>query len=332
MTKGNLVKFKKEVGPMCQIDKCRRYISLILIITFLLVGCSDNVTSRTVTTSTEGISEPSFTQQLSISVASDPNMEYWEIPQESLSGIYDGDIKFFNLSEVNIQIGETYLPLEDAIRDGHISPEEIIAYARIDARNGFCQEHFQSELGYTRFVYAYPEYEIHYSYDVFEASDGTHHLIKNFAFHTSDSYTHVGYDIYVSNDAGETVSLYSEDWGLTFDILYATPTGITINCKQSGGMHADQLLTSHFNILSTADEGSFLSRLNSQQNAFPQIYIQQNTESQINLDWTDIYGQLPKGEYELQLFIKEEYDSSVISKLQKNYTDLQCYVLTFTIH
>ena len=58
------------------------------------------------------------------------------IPAEYFSGNYSEDICYYGLCDVSIQMDGETLKLEDAIRDGCITVEELTAYARIDAREG----------------------------------------------------------------------------------------------------------------------------------------------------------------------------------------------------
>ena len=66
---------------------------------------------------------------------------------------------YVGLTDVCVEAVQGKKALEMAIQDGDISVEEIFAYARLDARNGFCTEHKNSKHGLTHFIYVYPEYK-----------------------------------------------------------------------------------------------------------------------------------------------------------------------------
>ncbi len=68
-------------------------------------------------------------QLLPITVETDTAVEssVQVIPAKKLGGNFDSDIHLFQLTNAFIQIGEQTNSLEDAIRDGEITVEELIA-------------------------------------------------------------------------------------------------------------------------------------------------------------------------------------------------------------
>ena len=82
------------------------------------------------------------------------------VKSDTLNGHYEGNLFFVALQNVTIQLNGKYVPLETAIREGDISVEEIVAYARVDAKNGFCAEKEHTENGLSQFTYDYGDYRI----------------------------------------------------------------------------------------------------------------------------------------------------------------------------
>ena len=103
------------------------------------------------------------------------------VKSDTLNGHYEGNLFFVGLQNVTIRLDGTDYLLETAIREGDISVEEIVAYARIDARNGFCTEKEHTENGLSQFTYDYGDYRINTIDDVYETPDGQSHRIKTFA-------------------------------------------------------------------------------------------------------------------------------------------------------
>ena len=103
------------------------------------------------------------------------------VHSDTLNSHYEGNLFFVGLQNVTIRLDGTDYLLETAIREGDISVEEIVAYARIDARNGFCTEKEHTENGLSQFTYDYGDYRINTIDDVYETPDGQSHRIKTFA-------------------------------------------------------------------------------------------------------------------------------------------------------
>lgn len=270
-------------------------------------------------------------RRLQISVIRDESIGYTVITSNDLNGIYGNDITYYGFSDISIKVNEESMPLANAIRDGYISTSEIIAYARIDAKAGKCTESYKSKLGYSKFTYQYPEYEIQYSYDVFELSNGELHLIESFSIYPPNRFKSSWSDIIITDANGKDVSIYSEDWGLSFKVKQATANGLTLTYTQSGGIQIGTLVTSHFTLFHSGEKRTFVPLISPAEENFPHIAIHQNSLSDLTLDWTKTYGELPSGDYTMVLYIEEKYDATKLSPLIKNYTDLQGYTLNFSI-
>ena len=86
---------------------------------------------------------------------SDSDTEFHEFTAEELGIAFDGKVSYSGLSQVNIQIGDTVMPLEDALKNGEITVEALIADIRLDAEDKVCRERTASKLGLSRFIYQY---------------------------------------------------------------------------------------------------------------------------------------------------------------------------------
>lgn len=268
-----------------------------------------------------------FEGRLHISLTVDNNADFTTVPKEELGGNFDEDITYYDVTDVMIEIGGENRKLENAIRDGDISVEEIFAYARLDAKEGICTENFESKNGLTKFTYRYPDFDLRLIYDVYETPDGKMHLIQDMGIYKSDAVTYTRYN----DDAGNRID--REDWGIAFEVIESTPTSIMLNCTQSGGQQIGDLVTEYF-FLYFAEELAMVPTLDSveyqSQYQLP-ITIGNDTVSQITIDWEDTYGPLDSGSYSMQLNLMDIYEEADVHPLMKNYYDRQTYWIEFEI-
>lgn len=267
-------------------------------------------------------------QVLHIAVKNDPNAGFTNIQAEELGGSYNDGITYLNVSDVSIEVNGEYMELVQAVRDGYITIEEIIAQAQIDARNDICSMQYESELGLSRFVYGYQDYELLVTYDVFEAPDDEQYLIRDFMITNVGGHKSISHTLYITDEEGNIVNLRREDWGITLQASSATPTDITILCTQSGGQHMGELKVSYFGLLNS-NRAPIDSLIEWSEYEFSPIIIPQETTSQLCIDWTARYGELPSGTYYLALEIEDIYDET--NDLVKNYSDVQNYYVEFII-
>ena len=139
------------------------------------------------------------------------------VKSDTLNGHYEGNLFFVALQNVTIQLNGKYVPLETAIREEDISVEEIVAYARVDARNGFCAEKGHTENGLSQFTYDYGDYRINTIDDVYETPDGQSHRIKAFAVMASTVVENESYGFFYEGNG----DIDREDWGIR--LVYVAP-------------------------------------------------------------------------------------------------------------
>lgn len=285
----------------------------------------------------EGIPEAPAERNLRISVTPDHNAGFTAIPLEQSNY---RSIAYLAVNDVTIEIDGTAMKLEDALLEGYISVDEMIAYARKDAGMGFCREGAASKNGLTEFTYRYGDFNLRYIYDLYETPDGKQHLITDFLIYDSRSEPHF---LPVDEQTGEPIDY--EDWGLRFEISKLGPSGITIKCSQSGGQQIGALHVGAF-MLSKKDpnalgleqvqplteEGEIVPFTgNEQWNSDPDGFLTMGGTKELSFDLTQLYGQLPAGDYVLSLQIVDLYDEEEVSPLLRNYYDEQWYDMEFAI-
>lgn len=292
-----------------------RWLAVILLAAFILTGCAKE--------KTEGES-----CRLKLSVVADSSETFTFIAPEELGDSYQNGIDYYGISQASIECGGKTQELVSAIQNGDITPEEIVAYARIDARNGLCQMGFSSDMGYACYSYSYADYTVLSVNDVFEAPDGEQYAIERLIIGTPElvERTSLGWPVIEEN--GEYRNLGREDWGLTFEISQVTPDKLVLTCVQSGGQQAGQLEIADYVLLRQDDNWSQCDRLDGD-TPFELVPLEMEGSTTITIDWTGRYAALPAGDYVLNLYLKETYEDT--HEFMRNYTDAQSYFIPFTL-
>lgn len=304
----------------------KKALSIILIIVMLLTcGCSQQA---------EGNG-----QRLMISAVTDMESSV-TIAQEDLNGNYDGNLRFQNVKDVTITLGDKAYALEDAISDGLITVEEIEAYARIDARNGYCKEIADSRNSVSHFIYRYDGVcDLYFTHDVYETPDGSDPVTTYFAVCNNnglDNSFHYN-SITLHSVLEENYPIDMEDWKLKFEITNASSTGFTLNVhqedsptKKRGSQHLGQLQLTSFELFNL-DEISepYLYHFNSEE-----CPIVPGTNNSFKINFSDAEGfpaELPSGSYKIYLDIKDDFNEEDIHPLMRDYHRSQGYWISFDI-
>jgi len=296
--------------------------TLLLILSFLLTGCSTANPEATETAPVEAA-----VPRLNISLVSDMSIGTTRFSKEELNGNFSHGLDYRNVTDVTIALDGAVLALEEALKSGALTEEEIFAFARLDAKQGFCTEEFKSKNGLTHFTYRYPDYNLRLIHDVYETPDGQQHLICHMAIYPPSGVILGEYLDFYDEETGERLD--REDWGLTLEAAQVSGTGITIHCTQSGGQQIGVLHVFDF-VLTDTDR--FVSGLNgSAEMPGCDFDLQMDGTTEIQLDWADIYGELPSGEYEIWLYIQDFFDESQVYPLMRDYHDMQIYPVAFSI-
>lgn len=238
----------------------------------------------------------------------------------------DYNITYRKVNNVQIEIDGKQIALESAIQNSHASFAPILYYAQRDAENGFCEEQYTSKLGLAHFTYRYPEFDLRIVNDIYETPDGNQHFIKDLAIFKSGQAVNAYTDFYDA-DTGERLDL--ENWGISFDAVRISPVGITLNCKQSGGQQIGSLILNHYIV--SNDKGFCENLQNNGEAIGINLPIQMNATSELILDWSSFYGELPAGKYSVLLYVSDEFESSQVHPLMKDFHNLQRYTLEFEI-
>lgn len=305
--------------------KALKFILCTLLIASLII-CAGFIGYKTGIDSAIEEEKEYLTLSLPISVEVDYDAGYTLYSAADLNNHYENGIAYLNMSSVVINIDGTDMDLGAAIRDGHITVDEILALARIDASNGYCTEVYESVNGLSEFIYQYPSYDLSLIYDVFEAPDGNQYLIKRMVLYPPNGHKNSGFTLHITGEDGSTKNLKREDWGLSFEVTEVTSEGITLNCTHLDGQQIGTLLIEGFYIAQPSNTA--FEHPNVQ---IASISILSNGSTEVTLDWSETYGSLSCGDYTLTLDVCDVYDPSELHPLMKNFTDTQSYNITFTI-
>ena len=149
-------------------------------------------------------------------------------------------VSVFYFDDATIEMDGQPVLLQKAVEEGLVMPEEIAAWARLDAVDGYCEMKTASKKGLTTFTYFYSDqFTMKVVNDILESPDGNQYHIETINIYAPNRTT--GSDVaYYDKDAQPLVK---EVWGLSFAVEEATATGLTLVCTQSGGGHQVGALT-----------------------------------------------------------------------------------------
>lgn len=238
--------------------------------------------------------------------------------QQTNDGTSDLDFCCIGLTDVTIDLGGNVMDLGNALREGKTSLSEISFLAQSDSQSGFCTEGWKSKNGLAEFRYSYPDFDLWIVDDIYETPDGLQHLIRGITL------CQPGSDVaFLHNE------LDQEDWGIEFSVAEAFQTEITLNYTQSGGQVLGQLMT----------YGYAISRLNPMEGIAlldnaplqEQKPISMNGQGTLCLDIETYFGALPAGQYGMYLYLQDAYNEEDVPPLTRNYHDVQCYWIEFTV-
>lgn len=298
----------------------KRYLFLITAFFLFLSGCS-----------TAPIEEST--------VQSEQKLIFSVVPAERASFLSKdvfGDkttaVVYSDFSEINLLMDGMQVPFTEAIRDDRITVPEIFAYARLDARKGFCQESHRSVNGLTHFVYSYPECVLRIAYDIYETPDGKQHLMEELYFIDTVEHAENFNEVYTDEVTGQILA--REDWGLSFEAAEASPTQITVNYSQQGGQQIGTLSLFDYYIYRDSAEidisEDFVGWGERETGGLPASIVM-GSSGQFTLTFPDTVGTLEPGDYALLASVEDIYDQSDVHPLMVNFADKQSYKIKFTV-
>ena len=71
------------------------------------------------------------------------------------------EVTLWDIADITIDIDGTTRKLADALQDGSVTVDRLIADARQDADQGYCHEKAVSKNGLTEFTYYYGDFRLH---------------------------------------------------------------------------------------------------------------------------------------------------------------------------
>lgn len=289
-----------------------------------LIGKKYNISTHLVATS-PSVSAATNSRQLNISAVRQSS--HTSFSAEEMGENFTGKLSYYGVTNVTIDINGETIPLENALKNRQITSEELFHLARTDAANGFCTEFITSHLGLSRFFYSYPKFEVMLTYDVFETASGEQKLVNEVAVCSWNYHKKVEED-HMKSTITSPSSIYREDWGLKFKVTNATPTQIEFTSIQSAGHQLGELHIISYTV--QTKEGKPINS-NSDFSEFTPLVISSNSNSRHTITWSPQYSTLPSGTYELTLVIQDNYEVTQVHPLNKNFTDLQTYIINFEI-
>ncbi len=244
---------------------------------------------------------------------------------EDLGGNFDGNLYYCGL-EVSITLDGKDVPLEEAIREGSYTVEQLVADAQVDARKQICTEQTRTVNGLTQFHYTYPDvFNIDVINDIYQTPDGQEHLYRKVTINKNGPTYDPERDFasVIVNEEDPTSHIDREDWGLTLSAEDITGSGLVLKTVQSGGQQAGTLelydcwIVGDNNVVSWENE------------SFPVSPITMDGSGSIQLSWDDQV--LAPGEYLVRLWIRDNYDPETIHPLIRKFHDWQAYQFSFTV-
>lgn len=249
---------------------------------------------------------------------------------------------YWSVKDVTVQLDGIRMPLEDALCQGLVTVDDVIASAREDAAVGRCKESSQSKDGLAVFRYHYPAFNLQSLYDIYETPDGWRHRITDFSVYGIGR--DPGYSIGWDEETGDPIDY--EDWGLTFTVTQLSASGATIECAQSGGQQFGKLNVAGL-VLSQknpqSQEWDSLEPLDENVNRElfaslshwtpkPENFLNMGGTKELTYDLEAMFGSLDAGEYKIILKIVDCYDEADVPPLSRNFYDIQWYtVKEFTV-
>lgn len=300
------------------------FFPLLLATALLLSGCA--APSQPAAETNQAVRFETSTRHLNISLKQDEDASQIFRPDE-LGGNFLHNMQYRQVKDVMISLDKETLPLEDALKQGKLTEEDILYFARQDARTGFCKTEAVSLRGVTNFYFHYPEYSIKIIHDVQETPDGGQYLISQMHVYAPEldmkPTTH-----FFNPETNEYLDL--EDWGLTFDVQQVAPTGITFTCTQSAGQQIGTLAIKYYYLTETT--GPFLQKADGTEGAhFEALTLDMDGTSTFTIDWTEWYGALPSGEYIFLLDIFDLFEPEQVPPLTVDFHTRQLYSIAISI-
>lgn len=299
----------------------RRFILLVVIIIFSLCACQKQeiaVESTRVESLQVDEAQVENTQMLHLTVTTQKDALI-ELVNEEIRKIFNAGVRIQGVENVMISLEGEELSLEDAIRQGKVTPEFVRYACSQDVKNGYCIRQQDSWHGLDNLYFHYPEYSILVVDDVLEGPKGLEYPVTYLVV-----YNHLGQtpmiDDFIDPETGRSAT--REDWGLTFSVE-VTEEGLKISCTQKDGMAVGTLKITECMLLDEAGNMLLLPyRDNAYLNIGEGLEIKPNAETEMTIP---LEGALPLDGRYLHLTVADCYDSNQIHPLIEKYHRSQSY-------
>ena len=188
-------------------------------------------------------------------------------------GFVNCDMRFLRNHELSFWGGQMYAPkLNEALEKGSIA-----LFDTVDGTYGIYEDNTVIEL------------QTHVPYS------------GNITFEEVNQ----GYNLVTADSASDIVyGPMSKEWGITLKALDVTPTGLTIECTQSGGKKVHELSTGSYFVIQNLNGGvwedvEYLPHEEELAWTSEAWIIQKEATGTWEVEWDMIYGELPAGEYRI---------------------------------
>ena len=239
---------------------------------------------------------------------------------DEIGNNFNQNMSYAGVKDVYISLNGANERLEDALKNGDITEEEIFFRARQDAREGHCEETYETIHGVSFYTYHYPNYDLRLTYDVFKSPDGKLYPVSRMSLYRfADVHDVTPSCVFADPETGRLLN--EEDWGLTFELSDITSHSVTVTCTQSGGQQIGQLKI----------DGCSISPEVGTDSPDCEVELTMDGTCQFTIDWSESCGELPSGTYLLSLWVYDIYDESQLHPLMDKFQDLQQHDIKFTI-
>lgn len=303
------------------------FLCTILVASLFLSGCINHADTPT-PTATHGATSDIFTPYLNITPVAAKQNTRVDFTADQLGGCFTEGLTFHSFSGAFIMLDGKSVKLNEALQSGAITDADILYFARMDAKNNLCQQITESIHGLTNFTFVYPEYRLTIIYDILEAPSGIQHLISAMSIHPADAEYSPEY-VFFDNENGTRYD--AEFWGLSFSKENISSSGLDLKCFQRDGQQIGQLVITHYDL---TNEEVTVPRINGPENESAKLtegIITMNGTTELSIDWTEDYGELPSGSYKLNLWVWDQFDPSAVHPLMEDFHDIWCYEIPFNI-
>lgn len=255
---------------------------------------------------------------------------------ESKSVVSESDpeilsVAYMELSDVELHWQGNPVPLEQLIREKTLSVPQVLAYAQLDAENGYCQEYITMQNSLTQFHYSYPECDLRIIYDVYDTPANGWVRINEILVTQSGKMETVGDSYYVDESSPWGYFIDREDWGLAFTVADVSATEITVDYTHEKNQEIGQLWMEDFALYAyDPDTGAqnYLTRVDLARDGGG---IELTEAGSFTLSWAEDPGALEPGDYVIRATVSDHYDPEQVHPLMANYYDKQSYHITFAM-